>query len=38
VVQLEASVIPITPENPAVYMARAVVHVDPTYPFESCGF
>lgn len=38
VVQLEASVLPITPENPVVYMARAVVHVDPTYPFESCGF
>ena len=38
VVQLEASVMPITPENPAVYMARAVVHVDPTYPLQLCGF
>ncbi len=38
VLQLEASALPITAENPAVYMARAVVHVDPTYPFESCGF
>lgn len=38
VVQLEASVMPITPENPAVYMARAVVHVDPTYPLQFCGF
>jgi hypothetical protein len=37
VLQLEASVLPITPENPAVYMARAVVHVDPTFPFEPCG-
>lgn len=38
VVQLEASVLPITSGNTAVYMARAVVHVDPTYPEEPCGF
>lgn len=38
VVQLEASVLPITSGNTAVYMARAVVHVDPTYPKEPCGF
>lgn len=36
VVQLEASVLPITPENPAVYMAKAVIHVDPTFPEERC--
>lgn len=38
VVQLEASVLPFTPDNTAVYRARAVVHVDPTYPEEPCGF
>ena len=38
VVQLEASVLPFTPDNTAVYRARAVVHVDPTYPEEACGF
>lgn len=37
VVQLEASALPMSPENTAVYMARAVVHVDPTYPYEPCG-
>lgn len=36
VMQLEASALPITADNTAVYMARAVVHVDPTYPEEPC--
>ena len=30
VLQLEASASPITPDNPAVYMARALIQVDPT--------
>lgn len=38
VLQLEASALPITPDNPLVYLARAVVHVDPTYPSEQCDF
>lgn len=38
VLQLEASALPLTPDNTAVYMARAVIHADPSYPFESCGF
>lgn len=37
VVQLEASVSPMMSDNTAVYMARAVVHVDPSYPYEPCG-
>lgn len=36
VLQLEASALPITADNTAVYMTRAVVHVDPTYPEEPC--
>lgn len=38
VVQLEASASPITPDNLSVYMARAVVHLDPTFPFPACGY
>lgn len=38
VLQLEASALPITPDNTAVYMARAVIHADPSYTFEPCGF
>jgi hypothetical protein len=37
VVQLEASALPIESGNPVLYKARAVIHVDPTYPYESCG-
>lgn len=36
VFQLEASTTPITPVNTAVYLARAVVHVNPTTSASSC--
>jgi hypothetical protein len=37
VIQLEASTTAITPENTAVYMTQAVVHVDPSLPFLGCS-
>jgi hypothetical protein len=36
VIQLEASTTPITPDNTAVYMARAVIHVNPTTQSSTC--
>lgn len=36
VIQLEASIKPITTDNTAVYMAQAVVHVDPLAKSEFC--
>jgi hypothetical protein len=37
VIQLEASTSAITPDNTAVYMSQAVVHVDPTSPLTVCS-
>lgn len=37
VFQLEASTSAITPENTAVYMAQAVVHIDPTSTIDGCS-
>lgn len=36
VFQLEASTSAITPENPEMYMAQAVVHLDPNSPYPLC--
>jgi len=36
VIQLEASTTAITPENTAVYMTQAVVHVNPTTEEPTC--
>lgn len=37
VFQLEASTSAIAPENPEMYMAQVVVHVDPNSPYPLCG-
>jgi hypothetical protein len=37
VIQLEASTTAITPDNTAVYLAKAVVNVDPAAPFLLCS-
>ena len=37
VIQLEASTTPITPDNTAVYMTQAVIHVNPTTLLPTCA-